>query len=584
MRQREGGNREKMGTGSFTEVTMIEEGTPRDDPPAFAKYLPVETDQLGGRSRGVRAAEEEPDADVVGMKISLYQLQLDRERPNEIGILPLMSGKLPRDALQGTGVYVVDTGFQLMLWVGASASFQYRVTAFNFAQAYLKRYGRPAVLPLSRESAGSESVKFWSFFEPPAGYRIDVQKDPARYHPAMRPVAKRPKKTKPTLEPQATWVAAGEHKNPSAIARTKGGAAKRAAEMEAKFGAGGGKATVPVAVADADEPGAATEAPTAAAGEAAETGAAEMGASDKPAAGGKAASDTATEDGMDTEDEEEDEVPAPRWEEVKRADKCRCYNGVCYPVVSDAWGCCLTSIGCAKADLVNCLGMDIKGLYLMCGQIECLCCKPSFDEEHKNVCCVLGQGYLYGVVPECMCCPTERQKEIGQMAYCRVCKGSQQLFCVQNRCSLPCDDEVPSTCTCCGHQCCQHFRKTGDMTNRKKYNYELVPFLPYPEVCIVAGALPIPPHLATWRPLPIPTLVPRGVPSSPTLMPRVRCASWTRRRSSAAARPTTSTCTGSSRAACATRATRSTPSRSTCSTRAAASSSPSDATSPRAWA
>jgi hypothetical protein len=161
--------------------------------------------------------------------------------------------------------------------------------------------------------------------------------------------------------------------------------------------------------------------------------------------------------------------------------------------------------------------MDIKGLYLMCGQIECLCCKPSFDKDHPNVCCVLGQGYLYGVVPECLLCPSQRQAEAGQGAYCRVCKGSQQAFCIQNRCSLPCDDEVPTTCTCCGHrmpaaiepavhhtchpfphalivtllipptraECCQHMRKTGDVLNRAAYNYELVPFLPYPEVRVM---------------------------------------------------------------------------------------------------
>jgi len=145
----------------------------------------------------------------------------------------------------------------------------------------------------------------------------------------------------------------------------------------------------------------------------------------------------------------------------------------------------MTSIGCARADLVNCLGMDVKGLYLMCGQIECLCCKPSFDTEHANVCCVLGQGYLYGVVPECLCCPTERQTEVGQRVFCRLCKGSQQVFCVQTRCSAPCDDEVPSTCTCLGHQCCQHMKKTGAMLDRKQYNYELVPFLPYPEVRVM---------------------------------------------------------------------------------------------------
>ena len=98
------------------------------------------------------------------------------------------------------------------------------------------------------------------------------------------------------------------------------------------------------------------------------------------------------------------------------------------------------------------------GLYSPCVQIEAMCCKPSFDKDHPEVFCVLCQGYSYGVVPEA-----------------KLCKGSQQAFCVQNRCALPCDDEVPSTCTCLGYQRCRQKRTTGD-------TLELIPFLPYPEV------------------------------------------------------------------------------------------------------
>lgn len=125
------------------------------------------------------------------------------------------------------------------------------------------------------------------------------------------------------------------------------------------------------------------------------------------------------------------------------------------------WGCCLTSCGCSWKDRVACVGLDCKGLYSPCVQVECMACKPAFDKAHPEVCCVLCQGYTYGVVPELKCC-----------------KGSEQVCCLQNRCSLPCDDEVPSTCTCLGHQRCRRARKTG-------HNLELVPFLPYPEVRIM---------------------------------------------------------------------------------------------------
>jgi hypothetical protein len=163
----------------------------------------------------------------------------------------------------------------------------------------------------------------------------------------------------------------------------------------------------------------------------------------------------------DDEEDDEDAPPPPRWEDIPTSEKLRCHGGVCYPVVSDAWGCCLTSCGCSWNDRINCLGLDVKGLYSPCVQVEAMALKPAFDKAHPDVYCVLCQGYTYGVVPE----P-------------KLCKGSQQACCVQNRCSLPCDDEVPTTCTCLGYQRCRRVRKTG-------YTFELVPFLPYPEVRIM---------------------------------------------------------------------------------------------------
>jgi len=333
-------------------------------------------------------------------------------------------------------VYLVDTGFVAMLWVGKAAPFEYRITAFNFAQAYLKQFGRPAVMPLTREAEGSETAKFWTFFEPPEGYRIDVKKDPARFHPAMRAQTgkKGKKKAQPAPPAEALWVEADAHKNPSAIARTQSAADARAAAAEKEFGPGGGKADkpAPVPVVTADQPAmGAAAAAAAVAAAAAPVPQLMMAEETAPLKGAGGEGGAPTEAG---DSDSEDEDPTPRWEEVPRKEKLTCHDGVCYPVVSDAWGCCLTSCGFARKDMVNCLGMDIKGLYLMCGQVECLFCKPSFDKDHPNVYCVLGQGYSYGVVPECLLCPTERQVELGRKAYCRLCKGSQQAFCIQNRC------------------------------------------------------------------------------------------------------------------------------------------------------
>ena len=103
-------------------------------------------------------------------------------------------------------------------------------------------------------------------------------------------------------------------------------------------------------------------------------------------------------------------------------------------------------------------GGDIKGLYAACMQLEALCLKPARDAKHPEVHFVVMQGYWYLVKPEM-----------------KLCKGSQQAFCVQNRIACPCDDEVPATCTVCGFQKCRNQRQTV-------HRLELVPFLPYPEV------------------------------------------------------------------------------------------------------
>ena len=386
---------------------VYEEGSPRALDPSlpFATHLPVdEVAELGGQSAGVQAATAEvEDAQIQGFKTSLFALELDATKRGQIGIAPVAAQKkLPRELLRSDGVFLVDTGFQLFLWVGAAADFAHRISAFVFAQAYLKQFKRPAVLPLTRFVEGHESDKFWWHFARPVGYRIDAKPDPDRLHPLMRQAPRQAGNTLSTAPSPAPPPGV-----PPAVPAT---AAPSPAEA----------VTAPPAIAldivdddtqvvDADIP------------------------------------------------DEDDGPPPPRWQDIPARDKLRCIDGTCYPVVSDAWGCCLTSCGCSWSDRVACLGIDMKGLYSPCVQIEAMCLKPAFDKAHPGVFCVLFQGYTYVVVPE----P-------------RLCKGSQQAMCVQNRCSLPCDDEVPSTCTCCGYQRCQRSVKTGD-------TLELVPFLPYPE-------------------------------------------------------------------------------------------------------
>ena len=83
-----------------------------------------------------------------------------------------------------------DIGYFFYNGGGDSADFAKRVSAFVFAQAYLKRFQRPAVLPLTRFAEGEESDKFLQLFLKPVGYRIDANPEPERLHPLMRTAPK----------------------------------------------------------------------------------------------------------------------------------------------------------------------------------------------------------------------------------------------------------------------------------------------------------------------------------------------------------------------------------------------------------
>ena len=52
--------------------------------------------------------------------------------------------KLPISKLDSGDVFLYDTGFRVWLWVGKEASQQEKVSAFPFAQKYLKQYKRCA--------------------------------------------------------------------------------------------------------------------------------------------------------------------------------------------------------------------------------------------------------------------------------------------------------------------------------------------------------------------------------------------------------------------------------------------------------
>ena len=149
------------------QFVCYEEGSPRTLDPKlspFAKHLPVDKSVSGGRSAGVRAAEAAgDDAAVKGFVRSAFALSLTT--PGEIGIEPLAWQTAALAASDGRG-RARRLGVRALSMGGAAAAFPMRVSAFIFAQTYLKRHNRRRCAALSLRRGARERQALAKFFCP----------------------------------------------------------------------------------------------------------------------------------------------------------------------------------------------------------------------------------------------------------------------------------------------------------------------------------------------------------------------------------------------------------------------------------
>jgi len=131
----------------------------------FCKNLPGEW-KLGGITMGEinikDGAKGGDDEAVKAFTPALYRLR-DGSAIAKVG-----TNKPPINKLLPGGVFLLDTGFQLFLWVGKEAPRNEKTSAFLYTQGYLKKYKRPPVLPITRYGEGQESAAFKDLFGPPA--------------------------------------------------------------------------------------------------------------------------------------------------------------------------------------------------------------------------------------------------------------------------------------------------------------------------------------------------------------------------------------------------------------------------------
>eukprot|EP00158_Paraphelidium_tribonemae_P008147 Partr_v1_DN28494_c1_g1_i2_m41271 putative gelsolin len=75
------------------------------------------------------------------------------------------SGKITKNQLHSDDVFVFDSGSEVFVWVGKSATANEKRMGLQYAQDYLVKYNRPAHLPISRVLEGGENEVFNASFD-----------------------------------------------------------------------------------------------------------------------------------------------------------------------------------------------------------------------------------------------------------------------------------------------------------------------------------------------------------------------------------------------------------------------------------
>lgn len=144
----------------------VNDGEKQDE--QFWKYLPGKVQMLGPlkRSVHVRDADEKDDKGKEFIP-TLYQIQgsgsfkcICKAQQMPVGPTKQMQYKISRSKLKPSGLYLLDTGFHVYLWLGSKADA--KAEAIPMAHKYIKDYRRPqlpvSVLKERMENAGFQEL------------------------------------------------------------------------------------------------------------------------------------------------------------------------------------------------------------------------------------------------------------------------------------------------------------------------------------------------------------------------------------------------------------------------------------------
>lgn len=159
--------------GKVSITTLVEgedEGNPESKEDPFWKHLPGERRILGLKVGDIKVRTSVAGGDDEAVKAFeqvLYRVS-DRMVGGGVAFSKSATGaKQPISNLDSNDAFILDTGFELFVWVGSAASESEKVSAFPYAQKYLKDYKRPQGMPITRYAEGREDKRFLDLFGPP---------------------------------------------------------------------------------------------------------------------------------------------------------------------------------------------------------------------------------------------------------------------------------------------------------------------------------------------------------------------------------------------------------------------------------
>jgi len=138
-------------------IVNIEDGS--DDNPDFWK-------PLGGKGPVKSASEggSDTDADAGKSSMGLKKIVRVSDASGQLKFDPIAEGKLSPNSLKTEDVFIVDSGYEIFVWVGKKSTVNEMKSGLQCAQTYLNQSGRPAYLPITKVVEGAHVPTFDAVF------------------------------------------------------------------------------------------------------------------------------------------------------------------------------------------------------------------------------------------------------------------------------------------------------------------------------------------------------------------------------------------------------------------------------------